>query len=66
MDALKRAMNDKTRLIILNTPHNPTGKVFSRQELEEIATVIKQNPKTMAWLPCESIVITSKLNDLAV
>ncbi|MCP5028420.1 MAG: pyridoxal phosphate-dependent aminotransferase [Actinomycetia bacterium] len=34
---LRRAITAKTRLILLNTPHNPTGKVFSRQELELIA-----------------------------
>jgi aminotransferase len=32
--ALRAAFNSKTRAIILNTPHNPTGKVFSRAELE--------------------------------
>ena len=31
------ALSPKTRLILLNSPHNPTGKVFSRQELEFIA-----------------------------
>ena len=33
---LRAAFNSKTRAIILNTPHNPTGKIFSRAELEEI------------------------------
>ncbi len=36
-DELTRAFSDKTRAIIVNTPHNPTGKVFSREELEFIA-----------------------------
>ena len=31
---LRRAFNERTRAIILNTPNNPTGKVFSRDELE--------------------------------
>lgn len=35
--ALEAAVNAKTRAILLNTPHNPTGKVFSRAELEHIA-----------------------------
>ena len=35
-DELARAFNDKTRAIIVNTPNNPTGKVFSRAELELI------------------------------
>jgi aminotransferase len=34
--ALRDAFNSKTRAIILNTPHNPTGKVFTRRELELI------------------------------
>lgn len=34
---LAAAFNEKTRAIIINTPHNPTGKVFSRAELETIA-----------------------------
>jgi aspartate/methionine/tyrosine aminotransferase len=36
-DELRRAFNSKTRAIVVNTPHNPTGKVFSRTELELIA-----------------------------
>ena len=34
---LAAAFNDKTRAIIINTPNNPTGKVFTRAELTEIA-----------------------------
>ncbi|MCD6292881.1 MAG: aminotransferase class I/II-fold pyridoxal phosphate-dependent enzyme, partial [Deltaproteobacteria bacterium] len=34
---LEAAFGQKTRAIIINTPHNPTGKVFSRAELEIIA-----------------------------
>ena len=30
---LEAAFNEKTKAIIINTPNNPTGKVFSRQEL---------------------------------
>ena len=33
-DELRRAFNPRTKAIILNTPNNPTGKVFSRAELE--------------------------------
>ena len=34
---LAAAFNDKTKAIIVNTPNNPTGKVFTREELETIA-----------------------------
>jgi N-succinyldiaminopimelate aminotransferase len=35
--ALEDAISDRTRLILLNTPHNPTGKVFTTSELQLIA-----------------------------
>jgi aminotransferase len=36
---LRRAFNAKTRAIVVNTPHNPTGKVYTREELELIASL---------------------------
>jgi aminotransferase len=36
-DELRQAFKPRTRGIVVNTPHNPTGKVFSRDELEMIA-----------------------------
>ncbi len=36
-DELRRAITPETRAILLNTPHNPTGKMFVRSELELIA-----------------------------
>lgn len=41
-EELARAFNKRTRVILLNTPHNPTGKVFSRVELETIAALCKK------------------------
>lgn len=35
-EKIEAAFNEKTRAIIINTPNNPTGKVFSREELEKI------------------------------
>ena len=37
--ALRALVNEHTRMIVLNTPMNPTGKVFTREELEIIAGV---------------------------
>ena len=37
LDALRAAVTPRTRMVLLNSPHNPTGKVFSRGELEAIA-----------------------------
>jgi aspartate/methionine/tyrosine aminotransferase len=38
---LAAAFSDRTRAIIINTPNNPTGKVFQRHELEEIAALCR-------------------------
>ncbi|MBM4296462.1 MAG: aminotransferase class I/II-fold pyridoxal phosphate-dependent enzyme, partial [Deltaproteobacteria bacterium] len=40
---LARAFNSRTRAIIVNTPHNPTGKVFSRDELLIIAALCQKH-----------------------
>lgn len=39
---LEKLFNEKTKMIILNTPHNPLGKVFDREELEMIANLCKK------------------------
>jgi N-succinyldiaminopimelate aminotransferase len=39
LDALRKAITTRTRMLLLNTPHNPTGKVFTRAELEAIASL---------------------------
>ena len=40
---LKAAVTGKTKLLILNNPHNPAGKVFTARELEEIAALAREN-----------------------
>ena len=41
-EEFEKAVSPRTRLVLLNSPHNPTGKVFSRRELEYIADVAKR------------------------
>lgn len=41
-DELRRAFTSRTKAIILNSPNNPTGRVFSRQELEVIAALCRE------------------------
>ena len=43
LDELRAAFNARTRAIVVNTPHNPTGKVYSRAELESIAQLCIAN-----------------------
>ncbi|HET9085828.1 MAG TPA: aminotransferase class I/II-fold pyridoxal phosphate-dependent enzyme [Candidatus Limnocylindrales bacterium] len=38
-DELRRAFGPRTRGLVLNSPHNPTGKVFTREELDLIASL---------------------------
>ncbi len=38
---LKEAITERTKMLILTTPSNPTGSVYSKEELEEIAEVLK-------------------------
>ncbi len=40
---LEAAVTDRTKLILLNTPHNPTGHVFDRDELEAVADVARRH-----------------------
>jgi aminotransferase len=42
-DELAAAFTDRTRAIIINTPNNPTGKVFSREELGQIAALCQRH-----------------------
>ncbi|KAH7105460.1 PLP-dependent transferase [Auriculariales sp. MPI-PUGE-AT-0066] len=39
---LRKAITPRTKMIIINTPHNPVGKVFTRQELEGIAELAEE------------------------
>ena len=41
MDALKDALSEKTKAVIVNSPNNPTGVVYSREELKQLAEVLK-------------------------
>ena len=42
-DEVRAAFGPKTRLLILNSPHNPTGKVFTREELEFLGALCAEH-----------------------
>ncbi|WP_336853693.1 aspartate transaminase [Sinomonas albida] len=44
-EALARAITPATKWLILNTPSNPTGAVYSRTELEALAAVLREHPR---------------------
>lgn len=50
---LEKKLNDKTRLLILNYPHNPTGGSLSKKDLHEIARILEKYPKV--WVYADEI-----------
>jgi aspartate aminotransferase len=44
---LKAAMNDKTRLVVINSPSNPTGMAYSRDELAALGAVLREFPRAL-------------------
>jgi aspartate aminotransferase len=51
--ALEAALTPRTRWLVLNTPNNPTGAVYSRHELEGIAAVLRRHPRV--WVMTDEI-----------
>lgn len=45
LDAMEKAINANTRAIIINSPNNPTGQIYSREELTRLAEIIKAAEK---------------------
>lgn len=45
IEVLKKNFSSRTRLIILNSPANPTGGIISKEDLETIANLVKTNPR---------------------
>jgi aspartate aminotransferase len=50
---LERLVNKKTKLLILNYPHNPTGGCLARRDLEEVARVLEKHPQV--WVYADEI-----------
>jgi aspartate aminotransferase len=51
-DELERLIGERTRLVILNAPHNPTGGVIPRADLEQAAAAIERTP---AWVLTDEV-----------
>ncbi len=52
LDALSAAFSDKTKLILLNSPHNPAAKVFTTKELQAIADLVIKHD---AYAVCDEV-----------
>jgi len=53
LNELADKLSDKTRLLILNSPHNPTGGILPREDLRAIAEVLQDYPKV--WVLSDEI-----------
>jgi hypothetical protein len=51
VDAIDAAITDRTRAIIVNTPHNPSGRVLTPDELTALARVLEGAPRPPTWSP---------------
>ncbi len=47
INALEAAITPRSRLLVLNTPGNPTGRVMPRQELEAVAELVRRHPQLL-------------------
>lgn len=52
VDAIKQHINDKTKAIIINSPNNPTGAIFSRDALQALAEVVNEHD---VWVIADDI-----------
>jgi aspartate aminotransferase len=50
---LQNTLNDNTRMVILNSPSNPTGKVYSEDEFRDLGDVLLEHPKV--FIACDDI-----------
>ena len=47
---IEKKLNEKTKIIYLNTPHNPTGKVLTYEELNRIAKILEKYPRVIVMM----------------
>ena len=45
--AVEAAISPRSRLLVLNSPGNPTGRVMKRQELEDVAELVRRHPQLL-------------------
>jgi aspartate aminotransferase len=50
---LQNSLNENTRMLILNSPSNPTGKVYSEEEYQALGEVLAEHPKV--FIACDDI-----------
>lgn len=61
-EQLDSAITDKSRLLVINSPSNPTGAIYSREELAEIGSVIAKHPNIV--IACDDMYEHILLGDM--
>ncbi len=51
LDALSRSLSPKTAAVLVNSPNNPSGKVYSRQEMEALAGMLEERGRDLGRFP---------------
>src|SRR5437016_1247993 len=46
-EAFEKQINAKTKAVLITNPHNPTGKTFTKEELEKLSNVLKKHPNVV-------------------
>lgn len=47
IEAVGKAINKKTKAVLINSPNNPTGKIYSRQNIQALAVLLKKKSKEL-------------------
>lgn len=55
LDAIEQALNEKTKIVLINSPNNPTGQVYSQESLEKLGALLHGASEKF----CKSIVLVS-------
>mmetsp|Transcript_1729 Transcript_1729/g.2546 ORF Transcript_1729/g.2546 Transcript_1729/m.2546 type:complete len:452 (+) Transcript_1729:59-1414(+) len=48
-DLFEKSFSPKTKMVVFNTPHNPTGKIFSRKEIEHVVQIMEKHPNVIMF-----------------
>ncbi|MBO5137343.1 MAG: pyridoxal phosphate-dependent aminotransferase [Spirochaetaceae bacterium] len=52
IDAIKSALSEKTAVVLINSPNNPSGKIYSLDEIKLLCDVLKQHGNKCGRMPC--------------
>lgn len=51
VDSIRKALSARTAAVLINTPNNPTGKIYSEKDIDELARALKEHGKACGRMP---------------